>query len=71
MSQVTTPFLSYLVGSEIATDTDPVFNCHDETWIITEHLEEKALVRGQEDIERHGPVSTIAKFLCHRKGDST
>lgn len=71
MHQVTTPFLASLEGSEITTDADPYFSLPAQTWIITQHLEESALLTSQEEVERHGLVSTMAKFLCYRKDDVT
>ncbi|KAJ5521606.1 hypothetical protein N7527_005721 [Penicillium freii] len=71
MHQVTTPFLASLEGSEITTDADPYFSLPAQTWIITQHLEESALLMSQKEVARHGPVSTMAKFLCYRKDDVT
>ncbi|KAJ5831268.1 uncharacterized protein N7525_009521 [Penicillium rubens] len=71
MHQVTTPFLASLEGSEITTDADPYFSLPAQTWIITQHLEESALLMSQNEVARHGPVSTMAKFLCYRKDDVT
>ncbi|OQE40932.1 hypothetical protein PENCOP_c005G06653 [Penicillium coprophilum] len=71
MHQVTTPFLASLEGSELPTDVDPYFSLPTQTWVITQHLEESALLMNQKEVERHGSVSTMAKLLCYRKVDIT
>lgn len=71
MHQVRTPFLASLEDSETTADADPYFSLPAQTWIMTQHLEESALLMSQKEVEHHGPVSTIAKFLCYRKYDVT
>jgi hypothetical protein len=36
----------------------PYFSLPAQTWIITQHLEESALLMSQNEVARHGPVST-------------
>jgi hypothetical protein len=71
MRQITTPFLLSLEGCEITTDADPHFSLPEQTWVITQHLEETALQAYKEEVELHGPTLTKAKFLCYRKDDMT
>lgn len=71
MEQVTTPYLAFLVGSEITTDAHPHLLLPAKMWIITQYLGESALLMDQEESDRCGPVHTRAKFLCYEKGDPT
>lgn len=54
MHQVTTPFLASLEGSEIPADADTYFSLPAQTWIMTQHLEESALLMSQKEVECHG-----------------
>lgn len=72
MQSAETVFLTGLEDTEVTTDAKESLHLSSQTWVIAEKLEETTLLVTQEDIDGGlGPAFTVAKFLCHRKGDPT